>query len=208
MDKRTTLSAFCILFSTALLAQSTPVRGADSPQHAEDGTWVGISGTVESTSKGSFVLDYGEGSILVNVDPVAKEPHEFQANEAVTVYGVLDKGFFMKTTIQARTVFLNSQKIYTCSTDGANERVMSFVPSVYTGSLVHGRVHKVSGAKLTIDEGENMLTVDTSALKDQLNAEGESTVQEGDVVTVMGVMDKGFFTGRTLKASSMDVLHF
>ncbi|MEZ4791553.1 MAG: hypothetical protein R2811_16260 [Flavobacteriales bacterium] len=180
-----------------------------SPKDAEDGSWIGISGTVESTSKGSFNLDYGDGNINVVVDPEASDPHEFKANEAVTVYGIVDDGFFTKAEIQAKTVYLTSQKTYACSVDGANERVTSFVPAVYNGTLIHGRVAKVSGTKLTVDDGAEMMTVDATAIKDELdNGAKGSTVHEGDVVTVVGVMDKGFFTGRTLKATSMDIKHF
>lgn len=208
MNMHTPMLALGMLFSTVIVAQGTQLRGDNSPKDSDDGSWIGISGTVESTSTGSFVLDYGEGNINVMVDPEASQPHEFKANEAVTVYGIVDDGFFKKATILARTIYLDSQKTYACSTKGSAERVTSFAPSIYTGTLIHGRVHKVSGMKLMVDEGDQMMTVDATALKGKMtNAAGAPTVHEGDLVTVVGVMDTGFFTGKTLKATSMDIAH-
>lgn len=207
MRTYTLLSA--ALLATTLFAQKETTMPNGLPKSATDGSWIGISGTVESTSTGSFVLDYGEGHINVSVDQDAANPHKFKANEAVTVYGIVDDGFFTKSSIMASSVYLDSQKTYTCSTSGTPEILASFVPNVYTGTLIHGRVQKVSGTKVSVDEGARMMTVDLTAVKDKLkNEKGEITVHEGDVITAVGVMDKGFFTGRELKASSVDVMHF
>jgi len=204
MRTQITTLAIATLLSTAAFAQTTG-KGDMTLKEASDGSWIGISGTVESSSAGSFALDYGEGTIKVNVDPNATNPHQFIANEAVTVYGILDEGFFKASTINALTVYLDSEMIYTCSSDGADSKVASFVPVLRTGTLIHGRVTKVSGNTFMVDEAGTMITVDTSALNGKAMSE-EPKVEVGDRVTVSGAMTKGFFSGRTLEATSMNVM--
>ncbi len=208
MKTHLSVLALCTLFSATMMAQDTRSSGENSPLKAAAGSWVGVSGTVESTSKGTFVLDYGDGNITVNVDPEASNPHEFKANEAVTVYGILDEGFFTATTINARTVYLNSQKSYACSTGNSADEVISFVPAVYAGTLIHGRVTKVDGTNIMVDEGSRMISVDVATLEAEMkNSTGFPEVDAGDLITAVGTMDKGFFTGRTLEATSMEVIH-
>lgn len=200
-----TIFAIATMLATTLQAQSTD-NGEQALKNADDGSWIGVSGTVESTSAGSFVLDYGDGSIKVNVDPNAADPHEFKANEAVTVYGMLDEGFFKGSTINARTVYLDSQKSYACSSDGADRRVASFVPAIHTGTVIYGRVTKVSGDDFMVDEAGSMITVDASALKGKKEADVPA-IHVGDHVTVVGDINEGFFSGRKLEATSLSVIH-
>ncbi len=203
------LTAFCaVLMGTNAVAQDTQLRAKEAPNAQTDGTWVGVHGTVESTSSGSFVLDYGSGNIKVIVDPSATNPYEFTANEAVTVYGVIDEGFFKATTLRARTIHLDGQKRYACTTDGADAKVVEFVPAMYAGMLVHGRVSGKTATLVMVDQGDRTVTVDISKLVPVPNGGNDGTkVQEGDYVTVVGQMDQGLFSGRKFVATSMTVMH-
>ena len=203
------LTALCVAtMGSIAVAQDTQLRANETPNAQTDGTWVGVHGTVESTSTGTFMLDYGEGSIKVIVDPSAANPHEFKANEAVTVYGVIDEGFFKATTLRARTIHLDGQKRYACTTDGADAKVVGFVPAMYAGMLVHGRVSGRTATSVIVDQGDRTVTVDISMLVPVPDGNNELTeVQEGDYVTVVGQMDQGLFTGRKFVATSMTVMH-
>lgn len=203
------ISALCaVLIGSNGVAQDTQLRAKETPNAQTDGTWVGVHGTVESTSTGSFMLDYGEGSVKVIVDPSAANPYEFKANEAVTVYGVIDEGFFKATTIRARTIHLDGQKRYACTTDGADAKVVGFVPAMYAGMLVHGRVTGRTATSLMVDQGNRTVTVDISKFVPVPSGDsGDTMVEEGDYVTVVGQMDQGLFTGRKFVATSMTIMH-
>lgn len=203
------LTAICVATMGSLsVAQGTQLRANETPNGQIEGTWVGVHGTVESTSTGSFMLDYGEGSIKVIVDPSAADLYEFKANEAVTVYGVIDEGFFKATTLRARTIHLDGQRRYTCTTGDADAKVVEFVPAIYAGMLVHGLVSARTGNSIIVDQGDRTVTVDISMLVPVPDGDNELTeVQEGDYVTVVGQMDQGLFTGRKFVATSMTVMH-
>ena len=64
--KRTALS---IAVSSALVAAPAMVQAAaEAPYLERDGSWINLSGTVTSTTADTFMLDYGDGLITVEMD--------------------------------------------------------------------------------------------------------------------------------------------
>lgn len=175
----------------------------------EDGSWIGISGTVKSVGDEEFVLDHGEGTITVKLqheDVETDVDHDFIKDEKVRVYGVVDDNFFLNTTILARAVFVESLSTYVYRTDGVDEFIQISTPVIGSGTVVQGTVTEVNENKLMLDEGDRMITVDTSLLKedeDPLTADNASAVKVGDRVTLVGNTDTDFWTGRTFRATSM-----
>jgi hypothetical protein len=199
------LLLFTALFTTAAMAQDTRTRGTNDPHGLGDGSWIGIAGHVESTSPGSFVLDYGDGTIKVGLEPSSTRQHEFIQDEQVRVYGVVDGGFFKAKTIQAHAVYVESLKTYACTTEGAEPVIASFAPTIFSGVVIHGRVTQVSKDNITVDEGDRQIVVDTGALDTASGAGMAPAAKVGDVVTVLGHMDEGLFS-RKLKAGSLEVV--
>ncbi len=199
------LTLLCTLLTTGAVAQDTPTRGTDDPHKRADGSWIGVSGTVASTSPGAFVLDYGDGTIKVELEPSSTKQHDFIQDEQVRVYGVVDAGLFKGKTIQARAVYVESMKTYACTTEGSEAICAAFAPVIYSGVVVHGRVSAVKTGSLTLDEGDRMVEVDTKAMSNPTGAPTASDPKVGDLVTVVGHMDEGFFS-RKLKADSVEIV--
>src|SRR5262245_10704873 len=103
--------------STTTMAQDTRPRRTNDPPGHPDGSWIGISGHVESTSPGSFMLDYGDGTIKVELEPTSTKQHAFIQDEKVIVYGIVDAGLFKARTIKAHAVYVESMKAYACTTE-------------------------------------------------------------------------------------------
>ncbi len=178
------------------------------PRSQDDGSWIAIKGTVKSVGHDDFLLDHGNGTITVKLQPeeAQEKEHEFIKDESVTVFGVVDENFFKSTTILARAVYVESLSTYVYRTDGVDEFITMATPVIPSGTVVHGTIKKVEADKIMIDEGDRMITVDTSLLtKDEDPATLESTagLSEGDEVVAVGVMDKDFWTGRTFRATSL-----
>ena len=197
---------FVTLASTATWAQDTQTRGNNDPHDRGDGSWIGITGHVESTAPGSFILDYGDGTIKVELEPTSSQQHAFIQDEKVRVYGAVDAGLFKAKTIKAHAVYVESMKTYVCTTEGAEPVLTSFAPTIFSGVMIHGRVTAVNGSTLMVDEGDQLIEVDASKL--DTAAGGTATgapVKVGDLVTVVGHMDEGLFTHK-LEASSLDIV--
>ena len=200
-----TLTISAVLFGTALFAQNTPQRGTTDPYDYHDGSWIGVAGQVESTAPGSFVLNYGDGTIKVELEPSSTKSHDFIKDEHVRVFGVVDDGLFKARTIKADAVYVDSMKDYVCTTSGAAATCASFAPVILSGIVVHGLVTSVGANTIQLDRGDREIQVDTSELENSAGDTGAGKdVQVGDLVTVLGHMDDGLFS-RKLKASSVEV---
>jgi uncharacterized protein YdeI (BOF family) len=178
------------------------------PKGQDDGSWIAIRGTVKNVSDDKFVLDHGDGTITVELQPEnrVKEDHKFIENEQVRVYGVVDAGFFTRTTILARAVYVESLSTYVYRSDGVDEFLQVSTPVIESGTVVQGVVKRVKDDKIVLDEGDRSITVDTSILgkdEDPKTMESAAGVSEGDIVVAVGVMDKDFWTGRTFRATSL-----
>lgn len=84
---------------------------AGNPYLGSDGSWVSIDGTVVSVSDDRFTLDYGAGTITVELDDFDAHPEarELRDGAAVTVHGRIDDDLYASRTIEAATVFVGGQ---------------------------------------------------------------------------------------------------
>jgi hypothetical protein len=206
MKPQLLLSLFATVIATTTLGQNTNTVGTNDPHDAKKGTWIGVTGTVESTSPGSFQLDYGDGNIKVELEPSSTKKHDFIKDEHVRVFGVVDDGFFKARTIRAHAVYVESLRSYVCTTEGAEAICSSFAPTILSGMVVHGRVTKVDKNSMTVDEGDRQITIDTDAMNTANVGTGTAqAAQVGDMVTVLGHMDEGLFS-RKMKADAVEVV--
>ena len=87
---------------------------ATNPYLKPDEAWVSISGTAVSPTADSFVLDYGEWVITVEMDDwdwYGDTPAGIDGDK-VTVYGQIDDDFFETTTIEASSVYVENRGTY------------------------------------------------------------------------------------------------
>ena len=71
-----------------------------------------------------------------------------------------------------------------------------YIPS----SLVHGRVSAVTGTRIVLDEGEDKISIDTSALPDVVQ------VKQDDMVMAQGELQRELWDTRTFKAASIELI--
>ena len=95
-----TLNACSIFFPVVLL--SLPAV-AQNPYLQPDDTWITISGKVESVSPNQFELDYGSGTVTVEMDDGDRDADAYKIynGDEVTVTGLIDDDFYEVTTIEA-----------------------------------------------------------------------------------------------------------
>ena len=197
--------AALIAFPAQSQIAATPDKDAvqnEDPKEKADGSWIGLSGKVVNVGEEQFVLDHGSGKITVKLqhENVKHDDHKFIDGEEVRVYGIVDDNFFLNTTILARAVFVESLSTYTYMTDGVDDFIQVSTPVIESGTVVHGMVSDVEDGKVKLDQGDRMITVDTSLLKEDT---ANASISKGDAVTVVGNIDTDFWTGRTLRATTL-----
>ena len=202
------------LLITALvpLTMSGAALAATNPYTHPDGTWVSLAGTAVETGPDGFLLDYGKGQILVEMDDWNWYDHEGQGlldGDEVRVFGEIDDDFAELTTIEADSVYVRGlgSYFYANPTDEEAYRHIDNDPIVVGDIEFIGTVSSVDGRTFTLDTGPQTVTVDTSEMPynpmDQL---GYQQVEKGDLVNVSGVIDAGLIEDTRLVADTVITL--
>ena len=185
---------------------------AENPSGLPDQSAVVLSGMAVETTPSSFVMDYGQGLITVEVDDwkwVEEEARGLIEGDEVTVYGRIDEKFSEARTIEATSLYVESLGTYFTAAP-ADEDDLSVIPTlvfnVEAGMDVTGKVTTVSPADKTfgIDSGDRRITVNAAKLNyDLLDDQGFQQVDKGDLVAVNGRMQGDFLESRELVADSV-----
>jgi len=194
------------LFSLALAAPAM----AENPELVPDDSWVTVDGTVESVEADSFMLDYGEGMITVEMDDGDRDADAYKllAGDKVTVTGMIDDDFYERRTIEASSVYVEKLGTYFyASAMDEEDAFISVYPSpvVVSDTTLQGTVTEIVGSEeFLLDTGLRQVTVEVDALPyNPLDDVGFQKVEPGDYVSVSGRMDNDLFEGREFKAVSL-----
>jgi uncharacterized protein YdeI (BOF family) len=207
-------SAIKTLTAAVALALSAGAVADEDPKAMADDTWISLSGTVTMADADSFRLDYGDGSITVEMDDwdTYGDAWPLVSGDEVTVYGEVDENLYTNDTIEASSVYVADLNSFFYASPADEEELGAWALDPYDeiGDITYvGTVESVDedDQTFTIDTGAQELTVETDALMyNPLDDEGFQQIEVGDVVSVDGVVDEDFFTNNDLVASSIVTL--
>lgn len=209
---RTTLNAIGVsALATALAFSGSAWAGGPNPYLRADESWITISGTVETVQADRFTLDYGDGSVIVEMDDGDRDADGYKlvAGDEVTVSGRIDDDFFELTTIEAGSVYVKNlgTTFFASTMDEESQGLAesSLLPPIpISRTVVSGIVSKIEGDEFLINTGDRMLRVDVSDMPfDPLDDEGYLKIDAGDRVKVFGKIDVNLFEGRELEADTV-----
>jgi len=199
------LSAGSLIFSGAAMAEN--------PKNKPDDAWISVSGTVVSSSDESFMLDYGSGTIFVEMDDWDwyDEAAGIIDGDKVTVNGRIDDDLYETKKIEAGSVYVENLNTYFYASAADEEDVPSTLSypntSVLTGVEFVGKIVKVSGREFTLDTGSQKLKVDTSEMVyNPMDNFGYQQLDVGDRVRVSGEIDYKVFDKQELEADIITTL--
>lgn len=173
----------------------------------EDGSWIGIHGTVGMVGANSFFLDYGDSTVMVGLTGEVLSEYHFIRGQKLTVYGKVDNDLFEKNIVKARAVVIEGSEDNELTVVGEEDKVKVITASHVSTSVIHGLVTAVTEKRIVIEQGSEKLSIDTSELSsDVTDDQGRTQVKQGDLVTVQGVLRRDFWDNRTLLATAMDVI--
>lgn len=194
---------------------ATGIAGAVEPEEQPDGSWITLSGTVAAPDEDSFLLEYDEGVITVEMDDWDDEG-EAQGlldGDNVTVYGRVDDDTFETTTIEASSVYVESLNthFYASAVDEEDhvDAWVTTAPIDVGTTNIQGLVTSVDHAEgeFTVDSGTRQVLVDIDGLGyNPLDEHGFQEIEIGDRVSVHGDLDLDLFERRELVADSVITL--
>ncbi|MBC53468.1 MAG: hypothetical protein CMQ34_06475 [Gammaproteobacteria bacterium] len=206
-------SISAVFFSASTFAQGP------SPYLQPDDTWISLGGTVESVQENSFLLDYGRGSVTVEMDDGDRDADAYAllAGDKVVVNGLVDDDFFEMTTIEASSVYVESISAYFYASAVDEESlaivdpIVSVVGPVVVGdATLQGTITAVEPLEeeLVLDTGDNLMIVEVDDMGyDPLDNEGYLQLDVGDEVTVSGTMTPEMFENHLFEAEYIVTLN-
>ncbi len=202
-----------IAATTAVLLTSTAIADDDKnkPKMMYDMSWATFSGKVTEVNADSFVLDYGEGTLIVEVDDgdFDNDAYKFFEGDEVTVTGRIDHNLFANTTLEAGSIYVKGLNTTFFSSaldeeDISTTYYTSYVPMVSDTVTIVGEIESTSTMlnEVEIKYGDITVDVDLSELDyNPLDNEGWMKLEEGDLVKVTGSFDEDFFNDYDLFAN-------
>ncbi|MFO7725591.1 MAG: hypothetical protein R6V45_08595 [Oceanipulchritudo sp.] len=192
----------------ASLGLALPANAQD-PYDLPNDTYISLSGTVASSYGDSFVLDYGEGLVTVEMEDWDwyDDAYGIIEEDDVTVYGYVDDDLYDTTTIEASSVWVEDLNTYFYASGADEESPQIVTTTLYDFDYtVTGKVTSVNEPvrEFTIDTGTREISVDTWQLGyNPLDDQGFLQIEEGDRVTVHGDLDMDTFDDRELSAEAL-----
>lgn len=181
------------------------------PDEKPDGSYITLKGRAVAATPGSFLLDYGEGKINVEMENWDWYGKAYTALEDknVTVYGYVDDAFFEAATVRASGIYVEDLNTYFFVRGLDEESAPVAVATIFDYDLkLNGVVTSISGREFALDTGANHITVDTSKLGyDPLDKNGSRRIGLEDRVSVFGNLDAEFFGDLEISAKAIVKLH-
>lgn len=200
------------------LALGTTVYAANKdPYEMANNSYVNLGGEVISQTGRSFLLDYGDGVITVEMDDydLNNEAEMINPGEHVTVFGKIDDDLYEFNKIEAESVFVKDRSKFYYANDADEETTYDWHISISdplllnTGTWVgvRGEVSDINLTEFTIDNGFRKIRIETSYLDyNPLDDFGYQQIDVGDKVYVTGNLDRNFFKKDEIEAKSIITL--
>lgn len=187
---------------------------------------VAISGIIEDASDSGFRLNYGGGTISVDMtgwpryaghyrDPEREDEPLFDLGDDVTVSGMVDNALYRARRLEALSVYVHDRdSFYTVAAPRNGDWSLRPMPASPltdadpTTISLAGQVSAIAGDELSLDLGGSLVSVDTAPMSyDPLDDIGAQRVRKGDWVQVSGRLRPSFFSDRRLGAQRITSVH-
>ena len=198
----------------ALALFSTGPLLAKSPYTAPNNSWIELDGRVTAVDSRSFVLDYGQGEIRVEIDDYDwfEEAYNVLVNDRVKVKGKVDADPNEERSIEAETVRLKDYGVtLQANADDEEDLTEDFVPPLpvqTASSEIRGTVESFQNGLMVVKTSSDTFRVDlkNSSLASMKGEAISYDVRLGDFVSVVGKEDKKLLAADEFDASTVYIL--
>ena len=175
-------------------------------------TWITLTGEVSSVDSKFFTLDYGDGSIFVELKDTDLDSKAYanMKGEDVMVTARLDDGMFSSERLVAQSVIVDGMDTVYLA-DSVNQASADLYLSTASNiefddeeMVLVGTVKSIGKEVIQIAVGDTNLTVELDELESApVDSEGYLTLIEGERVRVTGELEDNFFNRFIVEADTL-----
>ena len=179
-----------------------------SPYRLKNGDEIKLAGKVSNAKANTFLLDYGRGSITVELDDYDsyEEGLNIVDGDQVVVTGKVDADSGQKRTIEARRVLIPAidLEIFASATDEEDTASKAFTQSLTDGTEVdlRGIIKNIDKKVITIQSSKGRVEVHLGSVKGQ----ERETFYLGQAVSVTGVFKNRLIRKDMIFAESIEAV--
>lgn len=198
-----------VLFMTMTAIIFTAPIMAQNPYTAVNNTWLTLNGTVTSAGPSGFELNYGKGSVRVEMDGWQWYHADYPIIDGsrVRVHGKIDDDRWEITSIEADSVYVKDLNTYFYANEMDEEDIDVQAEDSDKVFILRGTIKQIKGREFLLNTGAKEVKVDTLELSyNPLDNEGYQKLKPGDYVQVSGEIDADFFEKAEIMADSVTTL--
>lgn len=215
---KTLLTAALVTPLTFGAVQAAEVEVDNTLSGFRDGAPVVLTGNITEIRSDEFDLNYGSGMITVELDGwkwTGNETAYLEVGDSVTVSGKLDDDLFEGREVEADNLYLSDKRVYYYTDDSYPSYYMTYnsydttPETMDDGSYLtmRGQVSNVNGDEFTLTSATGMsMIVDVDDLDNNPLDNTGTQIKNGDIVSVYGEIDDGFFEDKEIEADSVILL--
>ena len=179
-----------------------------SPFQMKNGAEIRLAGEVTKAGAHSFKLDYGKGSILIEVDDYDsyEEGYNVEIGDQVVVWGKVDADPGETRTIEASEVYIPSVdlRIEVCADDEEDPRDRAIAQRLSNGTKVElqGVIKNIKSEVCTIQCSKGNLEIHLSSLGKQQR----KNLLLGQAIKVSGVYKNRLLRNDMIVAHNMETV--
>ena len=195
---------------TTVAADDQAAAVSANPVQGMDREWVTVTGNITDVTPQGFKIDYGDGSIPVEMDgPLADPTRQLRPGDWVTVSGRIDDSFWERRSIEASSVYSSrlQERFWASAVDEEGDALgLALIDVPDQGDWLG-----VTGEVISVDQVEKEMVLDLGAMNLQVDTTGLAgpvLADPGDRVSVYGSFDNAdLWDAREIDATSVVIFN-
>ena len=189
-------------------------KNLDEYQEATNGEYLTLNGKITDVGPNSFSMSIDNEKILVEMDDFDyfKEGYQLKKGDKVMVFGMVDKDYLERRSLEASTVYVKNLKTHFFANSIDEEDYYTYTtyyisPQNSMNVLLRGRVLSISDDTITLSTGVDDIKVSTERMYfNPANNKNYIDLQENDYVEISGMITTKYNNNKLVQARTIKEL--
>lgn len=181
---------------------------------SDNGEYISLNGKITDVQANGFNMDVDGENILVEMDDFDsfKEGYQLKVKDQVMVFGMVDKDFLEKRSLEASTVYVKNLNTHFFASSADEEDFQSYTtyyisPNDNMNVLVRGRVLSIADDMITLSTGVDKIRVSTKSMFfNPIDTRNYMDIAKNDYIEVSGMITPSYLEKKDIEAFTIKEL--